>query len=110
MTLLVISPDFISHYSPLAVVAKAAQAAGQRVVVATGENMAPRVHAEGFEWQLLQLSQSANSGIAQKNPAITRFLNATKEGAIATITCQALDREKDLLWQLVARKITYIKK
>jgi MGT family glycosyltransferase len=107
MTLLVISPDFISHYSPLAVVAKAAQAAGQRVVVATGENMAPRVHAEGFEWQLLQLSQSANSGIAQKNPAITRFLNATKEGAIATITCQALDREKDLLWQPVevAKKI-----
>ncbi|MCO4838349.1 MAG: hypothetical protein KC426_09710, partial [Oceanospirillaceae bacterium] len=101
MTLLVISPDFISHYSPLAVVAKAAQEAGQRVVVATGENMAPRVLAEGFEWQPLQLSRNANSGIAQKNPAITRFLNATKQGAIATITCQALDREKDLLWQPV---------
>ena len=101
MTLLVISPDFISHYSPLAVVARAAKQAGRRVVFATGVNMAPHVQAEGFEWQLLQLSQSANSGIAAQNPAITRFLNATREGALATIRCQALDREKDLLWQPV---------
>ena len=101
MTLLVISPDFISHYSPLAVVARAAKKAGRRVVVATGINMAPHVKAEGFEWQMLQLSQSANSGIAVQNPAILRFLNATREGPIATIRCQALDREKDLLWQPV---------
>jgi zeaxanthin glucosyltransferase len=101
MTLLVISPDFISHYSPLAVVARAVKKAGQRVVIATGVNMAPFAEAEGFEWQMLQLSQSANSGIAVQNPAILRFLNATREGPIATIRCQALDREKDLLWHPV---------
>lgn len=99
MTLLVISPDFISHYSPLAVVARAAKLAGKRVIVATGVNMAPHVQAEGFEWTLLQLGKGANSGIADQNPAIKRFLSATKEGAMATIRCQALDREKDLLWQ-----------
>ena len=55
MTLLVISPDFISHYSPLAVIAAAAKLAGQRVIIATGMNMAPHVHAAGFEWVLLQL-------------------------------------------------------
>ncbi len=63
MTLLVISPDFISHYSPLAVVARAAKQAGMRVIFATGTNMATHVEAEGFEWTLLQLSQGANSGI-----------------------------------------------
>lgn len=99
MTLLVISPDFISHYSPLAVVARAAKSAGKRVIIATGINMAPHVQAEGFEWTLLQLGKGANSGIADQNPAIKRFLSATKEGPMATILCQALDREKDLLWQ-----------
>ena len=110
MTLLVISPDFISHYSPLAVVARAAKLAGKRVIVATGVNMAPHVQAEGFEWTLLQLGKGANSGIADQNPAIKRFLSATKEGAIATIRCQALDREKDLLWQpeQVAKKIALL--
>ena len=101
MTLLVISPDFISHYSPLAVVARAVKKAGQRVVIATGVNMAPYAEAEGFEWHMLQLSQSANSGTAVQSPAILRFLNATQEGPMATIRCQALDREKDLLWHPV---------
>ena len=110
MTLLVISPDFISHYSPLAVVARAAKLAGKRVIFATGTSMAPRVKAEGFEWTLLQLSQGANSGIVSQNPAIKRFLSATREGALATIRCQALDREKDLLWEpvQVARQIALL--
>lgn len=101
MTLLVISPDFISHYRPLAVVARAAKLAGKRVIFATGTGMAPHAKAEGFEWTLLQLSQGANSGIVSQNPAIKRFLTATRESALATIRCQALDREKDLLWQPV---------
>ena len=110
MTLLVISPDFISHYSPLAVVARAAKQAGMRVIFATGTNMATHVEAEGFEWTLLQLSQGANSGIVNQNPAIKRFLSATREGPIATIRCQALDREKDLLWEpvQVARRIAQL--
>jgi UDP:flavonoid glycosyltransferase YjiC (YdhE family) len=102
MTLLVISPDFISHYRPLAAVARVAKLAGNRVVFATGKNMAPYVEAEGFEWTLLSLSETSNSGIAKQNPSIKRFLDATKEGPIATLRCQALDREADLLWQPIA--------
>lgn len=110
MILLVISPDFISHYSPLAVVAQAAKRTGHRVIVATGLNMASQVQRDGFEWQLLQLGASSNSGIVDQNPAIQRFLNATKQGAIPTIRCQAEDREKDLLWQPVevAKKIAIL--
>ena len=110
MTLLVISPDFISHYSPLAVIAGAAKLAGQRVIIATGMNMAPHVHAAGFEWVLLQLSRQSNDGIVSKDVAIRHFINATHGGPITTLRRQALDREKDLLWQPVevARQIVQL--
>lgn len=99
MSLLVISPDFASHYGPLAVVAGAARRAGHRVVVATGPNLRQRVEAGGFEWRLLRLGAGANTGVAQRDPGLDRFIAATAAGPIATMRCQALDRERDLLWQ-----------
>ncbi len=107
MTLLVISPDYASHYGPLSVVAAAAQRAGQHVVVATGPMLRGRVEAEGFEWRPLVLGAGSNAGIVSDSPEISRFLEATRKGAVATIRRQALDREHDLLWhpEQVARDI-----
>jgi zeaxanthin glucosyltransferase len=99
MSLLVISPDFASHYAPLAVLARAARGAGHRVVVATGPNMRRHVEADGLEWRELALGAGSNSGIASCDPSIRRFIDATRDGAIATIRHQALEREHDLLWQ-----------
>ncbi len=99
MSLLVLSPDFASHYGPLAVVARAVRRSGRPVVVATGPNMRLRVEADGFEWRPLQLGESSNSGIADRDAGIARFIDATKAGPRATIRRQALDREQDLLWQ-----------
>ena len=99
MTLLVISPDFASHYEPLAVLARAVERDGRRVVVATGPNLRQRVEADGFEWRSLPLGASSNTGVAKSDPGIERFIAATAEGPVATIRRQALDREKDLLWQ-----------
>jgi zeaxanthin glucosyltransferase len=99
MSLLVISPDFASHYGPLAVVASAASRSGRRVVVATGPNLKGRVEADGFEWRMLALGASSNTGIAERDPGLERFIAATAEGALATIRQQALDRERDLLWE-----------
>ena len=99
MSLLVISPDFASHYGPLAVLAKAAKTHGHRVVVATGPSLRQRVEDAGFEWWPLRLSRSTNSGIASADPGISRFIAATRVGPIATIRRQALEREKDLLWE-----------
>ncbi|MEH6584360.1 MAG: nucleotide disphospho-sugar-binding domain-containing protein [Halioglobus sp.] len=99
MSLLVISPDFASHYEPLAVLARAANSDGHRVVVATGLNIRQRAEADGFEWRLLQLGAGSNTGVAARDPSIERFIAATAEGPLATIRRQALDREKDLLWQ-----------
>ena len=108
MSLLVISPDYASHYGPLAVIACAAKQDGRRVVVATGHSMRTRVEAEGFEWRELNLAASSNSGVVAKNPSIDRFLAATRKGALDTIRYQAIQRQIDLLWQpeQVVRAIT----
>ncbi len=99
MTLLVISPDFVSHYAPLAVLAGAARASGRQVVVATGPNLRERVVGDGFEWRLQRLGATANAGVAERVPAIDRFIAATRQGPVATIRLQAREREHDLLWQ-----------
>jgi UDP:flavonoid glycosyltransferase YjiC (YdhE family) len=110
VTLLVISPDYSSHYGPLSVVAAAAGRAGQRVVVATGAMLRGRVEADGFEWQPLVLGASSNAGIVPESSTISRFLEATRVGAVATIQRQALDREHDLLWkpEQVARDVAHL--
>jgi zeaxanthin glucosyltransferase len=99
MKLLVISPDYASHYGPLAVVAHAAQQEGHHVVIATGHSLRPRVEAEGFEWRELNLAASSNSGVVDKDASIERFLAATRKGALQTIKYQAMQRQADLLWQ-----------
>lgn len=110
MTLLVISPDYLSHYRPLSVVGSAARDDGRRVVVATGPGLRARVEQDGFVWRSLRLGASSNAGTADMSPAIGRFLAATRAGAAATIRLQAIDRERDLLWEpeRVARDIAHL--
>lgn len=107
MSLLVISPDFASHYGPLAVLAGAASEGGERVVVATGTGLRNRVESDGFEWRLLQLGASSNIGVVAADSATQAFIAATKAGALATMRYQACKREHDLLWrpEQVAREI-----
>ncbi|MEO5899806.1 MAG: nucleotide disphospho-sugar-binding domain-containing protein, partial [Ilumatobacteraceae bacterium] len=40
----------------------------------------------------------SNDGVAANTPAIQGFIDATRVGPVATIRRQALDRERDLLW------------
>lgn len=107
MTLLVISPEYTSHYTPMAVLARAAARDGRRVVVATGPALRSLVESDGLKWRELRLGASSNRGIAVHDPALERFVAATRTGAIETIRYQALQREHDLLWnpEQVARSI-----
>ena len=98
MSLLVISPEYASHYGPLSVLAGEARADGGRVVVATGQSLRSRVEADGFEWRPLRLGAGSNNGVDADGPGIRRFIAATRAGPVATIRRQALDRELDLLW------------
>lgn len=99
MTLLVLSPDFASHYTPLATIARAARDDGDRVIVATGPSMRALVEADRFEWRELRLGEGSNAGTVERSPAIDRFLAATRQGPIATLALQAADRADDLLWR-----------
>ena len=98
MTVLVLSPDYASHYGPLAVLARAAKLHGRRVVVATGPGLRARVEADGFEWTTLRLGADSNHGVVTETSTIGRFIAATTAGPLATLRFQALEREHDLLW------------
>ncbi|MDT0213632.1 glycosyltransferase [Rothia sp. ARF10] len=106
MTLLVISPDYASHLLPLATLATAWADAGERVVVATGPATDAIVRRFGFERQELRLGRGSNPGVirAEQQPrgeddALRGFFEATRRGAVPTLTFQADARGNDLLWE-----------
>lgn len=101
MKLLVLSPDYASHYGPLAVLAGAARRAGHRVVVATGPAMRNRVLADGFEHRELRLGRGSNDGTTAADRSLDGFFDATRRGAVATLRHQAEERSRDLLHEPV---------
>ena len=109
MTLLIISPDYASHLYPLATLGTAWQAAGERVVVATGPATHTIVESFGFERVHLQLGRGSNPGVirAEDQPtgeddALRGFFDATRVGMVETLAFQAAARSDDLLWNPVA--------
>jgi zeaxanthin glucosyltransferase len=117
MTLLIISPDYASHLFPLATLGTAWQAAGERVVVASGPATAGIVAEFGFERVNLQLGRGSNPGTirAEEQPtgeddALRGFFAATRVGLVETLRFQAEARSSDLLWNpvVVAREVQRI--
>ncbi len=113
MTLLVVSPDYVSHAIPLLTIAEAWAAKGERVVVATGPAIAPIVEGAGFEHAELIMSRGSNAGaaVAERGSraearSLDAFFMATRRGMLQTLRFQAEARAIDLLWQpqLVARR------
>ena len=102
MKLLVISPDYASHYAPLAVLAGAARRGGHRVVVATGPALRNRVVADGFEHRELRLGRGSNDGTTAADRSLDAFFEATRTGAVATLRHQSSERSRDLLHEPVA--------
>ena len=112
MTVLVVVPDYISHWYPLSAVAAALRARGHKVVVATGRALAAQIAADGHEHAELALGSGSNSGAtrAQRDEELEAFFAATREGMIATLRYQAERRRHDLLWEphAVARRLQTI--
>jgi len=98
---LVVVPDYASHWYPLSAVAGALRARGTRVVVATGKTLAPLVAAEGHEHVELTLGSGSNAGVRPQDAdtELDSFFAATREGMIATLRYQAERRRHDLLWE-----------
>lgn len=99
MTVLVVVPDYVSHWYPLSAIADAARRRGSKVVVATGPALAPLVAAGGLEHVELTLGASSNGGNGAADAELQAFFAATREGMVATLRHQAERRRHDLLWQ-----------
>jgi len=112
VTFLLVVPDYASHWYPLSAVAETLRARGHRVVVATGQTLAPLVAAEGLEHVELRLGSGSNAGVrpADADAELNAFFAATREGMIATLRYQAERRRHDLLWepQAVAERLRRI--
>ena len=101
MTVLLVVPDYASHWYPLSAVAETLRARGHRVVVATGQTLAPLIAADGHEHVELTLGSGSNGGVrpADADAEMDAFFAATREGMIATLRYQAERRRHDLLWE-----------
>lgn len=105
-TVLVVSPDYASHYFPLSAVADVLRRRGHRVVVATGYGLRPRVIADGLEHVTLILGPGSNPGLIrsedqseEERDQLRRFFAATRQGMIPTLLHQAHNRRRDLLFE-----------
>jgi zeaxanthin glucosyltransferase len=108
MTTLILSPDFLSHYQPLAAIALELRRSGERVIVATGPAMRPLVQRDGLEWRHLRLAAGSNDGTASSTAhdpddadSLAGFIDATRRGFVATLEYQARKRRRELLWNPV---------
>ena len=108
MRVLLVSPDYASHYLPLSALGQALARRGHDVVVATGPALAGRVSGDGFEHHELVLGPASNPGLARKSAQadeahhLSAFLAATRRGMVATLRLQAEARQRDLLWEPAA--------
>ena len=117
MRLLVVTPDFLSHASPMLTIADAWQKRGHRVIVATGPAMAPLVRKSGMEYTELIMSRGSNAGVLCTREArdaearsLEAFFAATRKGMVPALQYQAEQRATDLLWrpEQVARRLVNI--
>lgn len=106
MNILILSPDYASHYYPLSALGHELQAHGHDVVVGTGAGLASRVTADGFAHRELTLGPGRNSGLSRIDDQpdaeaahLQSFFDATREGMIASLRYQAEARLHDLLWE-----------
>ena len=109
MTLLVISPDYLSHLLPLAALATEWRDEGTRVVVASGPATRATTVDFGFEHVEVPLGRGSNAGViraedqvAGEDEALRGFFAVTRVGAVETLRYQADARRSDLLWDPVA--------
>lgn len=109
MIVLVVVPDYVSHWYPLSAAASALRTRGHTVVVATGPTIAPLVAADGYRHVELILGSASNGGLRRVggDRELDAFVAATRRGMIPTLRYQAERRRHDLLWQprLVAERI-----
>ncbi|MGW3407046.1 glycosyltransferase, partial [Streptomyces zhihengii] len=100
----VVSPPFASHATPLSVLATALAAEGADVFFACAPEFAGLARGDGVAFVPLTVTRNANTGVAEatRQPAeeaarLGEFLEATRAGAVPTLLTQARHRRADML-------------
>lgn len=103
---LIISPDYASHYFPMSALGSAVRSRGHDVTFATGPGIADRVKADGFVHMPLVLGPGSNAGLMRPEHQSTlereemqAFFEASRKGMVPTLMHQARNRLRDLLWE-----------
>ncbi|GLW73868.1 hypothetical protein Kpho02_61660 [Kitasatospora phosalacinea] len=100
----VISPPFRSHAAPLAVLGAALRDTGADVTLACAPAFAGLAEEHGLDFAELTVTRNANHGVAERTEQaddearrLREFLDATRDGAVATLLTQARHRRDDML-------------
>ena len=101
MKILIITPDYTSHYYPLIKIGNIFKAKGYEVYFACGDSLKQMVINDGFLHINLVTGEESNSGIItnERIKQIQASFEATKKGMIKTLIYQAENRLHDLLWE-----------
>ena len=104
--ILMIAPDYASHYFPMSALADSLSRRGHRVIFATGAGLEGRVRRDGFEFERLVLGPGSNAGLMRpedqspdERAQIEAFFEASRRGMVPTLLHQARNRLRDLLWE-----------
>ena len=99
-TILLITPDYVSHLNPLIPVGVAFQKAGYKVVVATGRALKVQTQRLGFDHVDLIVGEESNTGLVRADRAlqIRASVEATSKGWIFALMEQAEGRSHAFLW------------
>lgn len=100
----VISPPFLSHARPLAVLGGALRRAGAEVTFASDPEFASLSQKFGMELVPFAATSNRNTGVARstrqdrrERERLLAFLDATRRGAVATLLTQTRHRGADML-------------
>ncbi|MFE1250171.1 glycosyltransferase [Streptomyces sp. NPDC058741] len=102
--IVVVSPPFHSHATPLSALAGALAARGAEVFFACAPAFEPLADRAGVRFVPLTVTRNANTGVAERTDQaareaerLTEFLRATRRGPVETLLTQARHRRADML-------------
>lgn len=102
--IIVISPPFYSHFTPMLVLSENLKEAGADVVVGCSREFEQEVQKAGLMFRELDISKNRNTGAAEqtKQPEeeskrLEAFFEATYRGPVETLKIQSEHRKADML-------------
>ena len=103
-TIIILSPPFYSHFTPLLALAQALQRVGADLTVGCSREFAPAIREQGLEFVEVQINRNANTGqatathqSASEQQRLHEFLAASRQGPVATLRTQTRHRFADML-------------